>query len=61
MKIGPKIKNPEQQLETSEIIDVVLVSKDNMKEYLLQEYEAGTYIGANLWYLFVLSDIVHKT
>lgn len=52
-------ENPEQELEPSEIIDVVLVSKDNMKEFLLKEHEAGTYIASNLWYLFILSDLIH--
>lgn len=54
----PENQHPRQELESSEVIDVVLVSKDNMKEYLLQEHEAGTYIGSNLWYLFVLSDLI---
>ena len=54
----PENQNPKQELETSEIIDVILVSKDNMKDYLLKEYEQGTYIGSNLWYLFVLSEII---
>ena len=54
----PENQNPQQELEPSEVIDVLLVSKDNMKEFLLKEYEAGTCIASNLWYLFVLSDLI---
>lgn len=57
---APENRNPQQNLEPSEDIEVVLVCRDKIKEYLLGEYENGTHIGGNLWYLFVLSDVINK-
>ncbi len=57
---APDNQNPRQNLEPSEDIDVILVHKDKMKEFLLSEYENGTHIGGNLWYLFVLSDVINQ-
>ena len=53
-------QNPQQTLEPSEDIEVILVPKDDMKTFLLSEYEKGTHIGGNLWYLFVLSDLINQ-
>ncbi|MBP9854825.1 MAG: NUDIX hydrolase [Candidatus Omnitrophica bacterium] len=54
-------QSPQQMLEPGEDIDVVLVSRTDMKQYLLDEYKKGTHIGGNLWYLFILSEMINET
>lgn len=49
----PKNQNPQQSLEPSEEIEVVLKRKSEVKEFLLQEKERGNDIGAGVWYVFV--------
>lgn len=52
----PANQSPEQTLEPSEDIDVFCIAKEDMKEFLLDQYSQGVHIGGNLWYLFVLSQ-----
>ncbi|MFH1459608.1 MAG: NUDIX hydrolase [Candidatus Omnitrophota bacterium] len=49
---NPLNLHPVQQLEPAEEIDVVLVDKVKIKEYLIQERKNGLEIGVALWYLF---------
>lgn len=44
--------NPEQSLEPSEEIEVILRTEKDIKEFLLQEIKKGYEIGAGLWYVF---------
>lgn len=52
-------RDPRQALEPGEDIEVVLVPRDEIKQFLLDEHEKGTHIGGNLWYLFVLSEVIN--
>jgi len=49
---NPLNKNPEQSLEPSEEIEVILKTKKDIKEFLLQEIKKGHEIGIGLWYVF---------
>lgn len=44
--------NPEQSLEPSEEIEVIIKREDEISRFLQQEQEKGHEIGAGLWYLF---------
>lgn len=44
--------NPKQQLETEEEIEVILVLKNNVKDFLLKEQKKGTAMGIGPWYAF---------
>ncbi len=44
--------NPKQQLESEEEIEVVLVEKNNLKNFILKEQTKGTAIGMGPWYAF---------
>lgn len=44
--------NPEQQLEVEEEIEVILVSRNDIKNFLLEEQESGSAIGLGPWYAF---------
>lgn len=44
--------NPKQQLEVEEEIEVILVSRDDVKSFLLKEQESGNAIGIGPWYAF---------
>jgi len=46
-------KNPVQNLEPAEEIEVVVKKKEDIKEYLLSEKEKGIDVGAGLWYYFM--------
>ncbi|MGL1935575.1 MAG: NUDIX hydrolase [Fibrobacterales bacterium] len=48
-------QNPNQSLECGEEIEVVLVEKSKVKEFLLTEYQNGVAIGSLLWYRFGIS------
>ena len=54
----PANKNPIQELEPSEDIEVCLVSFHEAKDYLLKQEAAGVHIAANLWYLFGLDGLI---
>lgn len=47
-----KNANPKQQLEVSEEIEVILIDKKLIRDYLMRERKKGIHIGAGLWYLF---------
>lgn len=44
--------NPKQQLETEEEIEVILVEKNKIKKFLLEEQKKGTAMGIGPWYIF---------
>ncbi len=48
----PENSNPPQNLEIGEEIEVVLVEKSKIKEFLISEYKNGVAIGSLLWYRF---------
>ena len=54
----PRNQNPQQNLEPSEEIEVYVVAQEDIKEFFLREQKKGVHIAANLWYLFVLKDII---
>ncbi|MBV7275235.1 NUDIX domain-containing protein [Clostridiaceae bacterium UIB06] len=45
-------KNPVQQLESEEEIEVILVSEKNIRDFLLEEQKNGTALGIGPWYMF---------
>jgi ADP-ribose pyrophosphatase len=45
-------KNPVQKLESEEEIEVILVLKDYIKHFLLEEQKKGTAVGIGPWYVF---------
>lgn len=44
--------NPQQQLETEEEIEVILVNRNNIKNFLLEEEKKGTVLGIGPWYAY---------
>ncbi|MBU0566973.1 NUDIX hydrolase [bacterium] len=54
----PQNLNPEQSLEPSEEIEVIVKREDEIREFLGQEQEKGYAIGAGLWYLFGINKSV---
>ena len=48
----PANQNPIQELEDAEDIEVCLVSKEDGKDFLLQQIDKGVHVAANLWYIF---------
>jgi len=48
----PANQNPVQALEDAEDIQVCLVTKENAKDFLLDQIKQGTAIALNLWYIF---------
>jgi ADP-ribose pyrophosphatase len=49
-------KNPKQNLETSEQIEVIVLHKNKISDFLTQVVKEGDSVGANLWYLFIGSQ-----
>lgn len=45
-------KNPKQRLEAAEEIDIILMEKDKIKEYLKEESKKGCNVGLGPWYIF---------
>ena len=45
-------KHPVQHLEAEEEIEVILVSKSNVKDFLIEEQKNGTAVGVGPWYVF---------
>lgn len=54
----PRNKDPQQHLEPGEEIEVCLVRKKDASKFLQKERRKGTYIGANVWYVFGVSKFV---
>ncbi len=50
----PRNINPKQNLEPEEQIDVVLVDSNNVRDFLIEQQNAGIEIGIGLWYLFAI-------
>jgi len=48
----PINQNPVQELEDAEDIEVLLVHKEEAKDFLLKQIEEGIHVAANLWYIF---------
>jgi ADP-ribose pyrophosphatase len=48
----PENKNPKQQLEAAEDIQVITLKKDEMKNFFLKEQASGTAIAMGPWYAF---------
>ena len=53
-------QNPIQDLDPSEDIEVVLLAREEIRDYLMHALKEGVSIGANLWYLFVVSEWVNE-
>lgn len=45
-------KNPEQELEPSEDIEVILVSKEESRDFLIEQKNNGVDVGVGPWYIF---------
>lgn len=45
-------KYPVQHLEAEEEIEVILVSQNNVKDFLIEEQKSGTAVGIGPWYVF---------
>jgi ADP-ribose pyrophosphatase len=50
--------NPQQALEPSEDIEVIVLPFDEARDYILNEFDNGTQVGSNLWYLFCLAPLL---
>ncbi|NMM64641.1 NUDIX hydrolase [Clostridium sp. P21] len=44
--------NPKQHLESEEEIEVILVNRNNLKSFILEEQQRGTAVGMGPWYAF---------
>jgi ADP-ribose pyrophosphatase len=51
---APENKNPQQELETAEDIEVLLLKQDEARDYIIKNEQKGLHIAANLWYIFGL-------
>jgi len=49
---GPENADPRQELEPEEEIEVVLVGKDRIKDFLIKEETKGTAIDVACWFCF---------
>jgi len=56
----PCNQNLQQQLEPAEEISVHLVKREDISNFIKNEEKQGTFIAANLWYLFILSELVKQ-
>lgn len=45
-------KNPQQTLEPSEEIEVILLKKEDIEEFIKEQAKNGIYIGVGVWYTF---------
>jgi len=52
----PENRNPIQDLEDAEDIQVCLVTKEEGKDFLLGQIEQDTHVAANLWYIFGINQ-----
>jgi ADP-ribose pyrophosphatase len=61
----PRNRTPQQELEPSEEIEVVLVPRSEIPGFLLREQDAGGTIGSGVWYVFgvlpMLEDRVRES
>ncbi|MBR9648817.1 NUDIX hydrolase [Clostridium tyrobutyricum] len=48
----PENKNPKQELEDSEDIEVILIEKHKIIDFLKKEQKSGTALGIGCWYVF---------
>ncbi|WP_446897508.1 NUDIX domain-containing protein [Clostridium sp. LBM24168] len=48
----PENINPRQELEEAEDIEVILVEKDRMKDFVIEQQKKGLGIGLGCWYVF---------
>lgn len=53
-------QHPQQQLEAGEDIEVFCLAKKEVKDFLLAEHTRGTFISANVWYVFVLAEMLKE-
>lgn len=44
--------NPEQELEETEDIEVILVEKDSISDFVMEQQKKGLAIGLGCWYVF---------
>jgi len=51
--------DPQQELETGEDIQVYLVQKEKVMDFILEQQQQGVHIAANLWYLFGLHQWIN--
>jgi len=51
----PANKNPQQELEPGEVIEVCLIKKEEALGFFKDEQSKGTHISSSLWYLFGLA------
>lgn len=51
-EFDPQNQNPQQELESAEDITVVLVKREEARDFLIREQKAGTFIASNLWHMF---------
>jgi len=52
----PANQNPVQELEAAEDIEVILVKKEEARDFLLEQANKGVYVSANLWYIFGINS-----
>lgn len=61
----PRNRTPQQELEPSEEIEVVLVPRSEIPGFLLREQDAGGTVGSGVWYVFgvlpMLEDRVRES
>ncbi len=50
----PQNKNPVQSLEPTEEIEVIVIPKDEVRSFLLEEAKKGSRIAAGVWHAFGL-------
>lgn len=48
----PENINPKQELEDAEDIDVILIEKDNICQFVKEQQKSGLAIGLGCWYVF---------
>lgn len=48
----PANQDPQQNLEPGEDIDVCLVHKEDMMDFIKSEQDKGTHVSSALWYMF---------
>ena len=48
----PLNQHPQQELEPSEEIEVVLLMQDEIPAFLRSEQAAGRTVGSGIWYMF---------
>ena len=54
----PENKNPVQELESAEEIEVITVSRQEAKSFLQKAMAEGIHVSSGLWYMFGLDHIL---